>query len=168
LVISLNAIRIAVQITLVSFISYLLGFYLTGLFHGESAGIGGLWAAISSIVVLQASRHDTWSSALLRVLGTTIGAVISTAYLIVLPFTPFGMAVSIFVTVLLCHAVRVPDHARLAAITVAVVMVTASLHPTLNPILNAALRLGESFVGTLIAVLTVLIWIGSKEPSNAA
>jgi uncharacterized membrane protein YccC len=78
------------------------------------------------------------------------------------------MAVSIFVTVLLCHAVRVPDHARLAAITVTVVMVTASLHPTLNPILNAALRLGESFVGTLIAVLTVLIWIGSKEPSNAA
>jgi len=161
--ISLETIRITVQITFVSFVSYLLGFHFTSLFHGESASIGGLWATLSSFLVLQASRHDTWSSALLRVFGTAIGAVVSAAYLIVLPFGPIGMAVSIFVTVLLCHAVQVPDHARLAARTVAIVMVTASLHPTLSPILNAALRLGESFIGTVIAVLVALIWIGPKS-----
>ncbi len=166
--ISFDAIRIAFQIALASFVSYLLGFYFTDLFHAESASIGGLWAAISSIVVLQASRHDTWSSALLRVIGTAIGAVISAAYLIVLPFNPFGIAVSIFVAVLLCHAIRVPDHARLAASTVAVVIVTASIHPALDPIVNAALRLSESFIGTVMAVLMVLIWRGPKEPSNVA
>jgi hypothetical protein len=43
--ISPDSIRIAVQISLVSFVSYLLGFHFTSLFHGESASIGGLWMA---------------------------------------------------------------------------------------------------------------------------
>ena len=166
--ISTDTFRIAVQITLVSLVSYLLGFHSTSLFHGQSASVGGLWAAISAIVVLQATRHDTWSSAWLRVLGTATGALISAAYLSVLPFSPIGMALSIFVTVLLCHALRVPDHARLASTTVAVIMVTASLHPTLSPILNAALRLSESSIGTVMAVLAALIWWGPKERPNTA
>jgi uncharacterized membrane protein YgaE (UPF0421/DUF939 family) len=78
---------------------------------------------ISGIVVLQATRRDTVASAWLRVLGTLIGAVISAIYLSFLPFNPFGLAVCIGITVLPCHSFRVPDHARLAAITVAVVMV---------------------------------------------
>ena len=160
--VSPDAIRTAVQIALASFASYLLGFYSTGLFHDASASIGGLWAAISSIVVLQATRNDTGSSASLRVLGTAIGAVIGAAYLTVFPFHPVGMAAAIFVTVLLCHAVRVPNHARLAATTVAVIMVTASLHPTLSPTLNAVLRLSESSIGTVIAVLAALLWRGPE------
>ncbi len=166
--ISPDATRVAVQISLVSLASYLVGFDSTGLFHAASANIGGLWSAISGIVVLQATRRDTWSSAGLRILGTAIGSIISAAYLIVLPFSPIGMAASVFATVLLCHAARMPDHARLAAITVAVIMVTASLNPTLNPILNAALRLSESWIGTAMAVLAVLIWPGPKEPPNTA
>ena len=71
-----------------------------------------------------------------------------------------------FATVLLCHAVRIPSHARLAAISVAVIMVTASLNPTLNPFQNAALRFGEACIGTAIAVLAVLLWPGPKEPPN--
>jgi uncharacterized membrane protein YccC len=161
--ISPDAIRVAVQTAMISLASYLTGFHFTGLFHGSSASIGGLWSAIAGIVVLQETRRDTWSSAWLRVLGTAIGSVISAAYLTVLPFSSIGMAASIFATVLLCHAVRIPNHARLAATTVAVIMVTASLHPTLNPIQNAALRLCESSIGTAMAVLTVLIWAGPKE-----
>lgn len=153
---------------LVSLASYLAGVHSTGLFHGASASIGGLWSAISAIVVLQATRRDTWSSAWLRILGTVIGSIISAAYLTVLPFSPIGMAVSIFATVLLCHAARIPDHARLAVITVAVIMVSASLNPTLNPIQNAALRLSESWIGAAMAVLAVLMWPRLKESSIMA
>ena len=56
---------------------------------------------------------------------------------------------------LLCHRFQIPGHARLAAITVIVVMVTASLDPRLNPGLNALLRFIESLIGTTIAVFTV-------------
>jgi len=165
---SLDAIRVAIQIALVSFASYLGGSHFSGLFHGASASIGGLWSAISAIVVLQATRRETWSSAWLRIAGTAIGSILSAAYLTVLPFSPFGMALSVFATVLICHGARIPDHARLAAITVTVIMVIASLNPTLNPIQNALLRFSESCIGTVAAVLAILIWPGPSEPPDTA
>jgi uncharacterized membrane protein YccC len=159
-VISRDAARIALQIALVSLASYACGSYFTGLFHGASARIGGLWSMVSGIVVLQATRRTTWSSAWLRVLGTLIGSIIGAVYLSLLPFSAIGMAVCIFGTVLLCHAARIPDHARLAALTVAVIMVLSSVNQALSPILNAALRFAESCIGTALAVLAVLMWPG--------
>jgi uncharacterized membrane protein YccC len=143
--------------------SYACGSYFTGLFHGASARIGGLWSMVSGIVVLQATRRTTWSSAWLRVLGTLIGSIIGAVYLSLLPFSAIGMAVCIFGTVLLCHAARIPDHARLAALTVAVIIVLSSVNQALSPILNAALRFAESCIGTALAVLAVLMWPGPAE-----
>lgn len=165
--ISRDAARVALQSALASLASYWCGFYFTSFFHGASASLGGLWSLISGLVVLQATRRNTWSSAWLRILGTLIGAIISAAYLSVLPFTPLGMAASMLVTILLCHAARIPDHARLAALTVAVIMVLSSENPTLNPVLSAALRFTESCIGTAIAVLTVVVWPGSSAPATS-
>jgi uncharacterized membrane protein YccC len=155
-----DALRVSVQVGLVSFVSYLAGFHFTALFHGASAGIGGLWSAISGIVVLQTTRRGTWSSAGLRIVGTAVGSTISAIYLSMLPFGAVAMAACMVVTVLICYGLRIPDHARLAAITVGVIMVTASFNPTMNPILNAALRFSESCIGTAMAVLAVLVWPG--------
>jgi len=166
-VISRDAARVAVQSALVSLVSYWCGFYFTSVFHGASASVGGLWSLISGLVVLQATRRNTWSSAWLRILGTFVGAVISATYLSWLPFTVVGMAASILVTVLLCHVARIPDHARLGAITVAVIMVLSSVNPTLNPILSGALRFTESCIGTAIAVLAVVVWPGPLAPPPA-
>ena len=160
-----SAVRSATQVALVSLFSYLGGLQLTSLFHGASASMGALWSMISGILVLQATRGGTWSSAWIRVLGTLVGSIVSAVYLSWLPFSALGMAASIFVTVLLCHAARIPDHAaRLAALTVAVVMVLSSLNPTLMPILSAALRFGESCVGTAMALIVVLSWPEPAPP----
>src|SRR3974377_1139139 len=144
--------RIAVENTLVCLFGYLGGYYVTALFYAPSAALGGLWALISGIVVLQATRRETWASAWLRVLGTFIGAIISSIYLSFLPFNPLGMALTVGVTVLLCQFIGIPDHARLAALTVAVIMLISSLHPEYHPLLNALLRFMESAIGTLLAV----------------
>jgi uncharacterized membrane protein YgaE (UPF0421/DUF939 family) len=117
------------------------GFYFTRLFYGASATIGGLWGLVFGVVVLQATRHDTLASTWLRVLGTLIGAAVSAVYLSFLPFNPFGMAVVIGVVMLLCQVLGAPDHARLASITAAVIIVLSTLHPGFNPALNAALAL---------------------------
>jgi uncharacterized membrane protein YccC len=155
---SRDALRIAVQNALVCLLAYLGGLYFTQAFHGSTSLMGALWSAISGIVVLQATRRDTLASAWLRVLGTLIGAGISAAYLSILPFSPLGMAAAIGVTMLLCQFLGVPDHARLAAITVAVIMVVSRLNPAMNPIINASLRFGESCIGAAVAVLAVLLW----------
>ena len=156
-------LRIPAEIALAALVAYGLGTWFTGLFPGYLPKIGGLWSAISAIVVTQATSKEALSSASLRILGSAIGAATSAVYLTLLPFHPAGMAVAIFATVLLCAAVKVPSHGRLAAITVIVVMVTSSLDPKLSPGLNALLRFAESCIGTGVAVLAVLIWPGSRR-----
>jgi uncharacterized membrane protein YccC len=156
-------LRIPAEIALAALVAYGLGSWFTSLFPGYLPKIGGLWSAISAIVVTQATSKEALSSASLRILGSAIGAATSAVYLTLLPFHPAGMAVAIFATVLLCAAVNVPSHGRLAAITVIVVMVTSSLDPKLSPGLNALLRFAESCIGTGVAVLAVLIWPGSRR-----
>ena len=156
-------LRIPAEIALAALVAYGLGTWFTGLFPGYLPKIGGLWSAISAIVVTQATSKEALSSASLRILGSAIGAATSAVYLTLLPFHPAGMAVAIFATLLLCAAVKVPSHGRLAAITVIVVMVTSSLDPKLSPGLNALLRFAESCIGTGVAVLAVLIWPGSRR-----
>lgn len=148
----------AARYALVCLAAYLCGSRFTALFHGESAGMGGLWSVISGIVVLQSTSRDTWKSAGVRVFGTAIGAVVSGGYLVLLPFSPLGMAFSIGVTVLICHALNVPEYGRLAALTVAIIMVISAANPALNPLLNAALRFCESGIGAAMAVLVILLW----------
>ena len=81
-------------------------------------------------------------------LGTAIGAIASAVYLSLLPFHPIGMAAAIFATGVICGALNVPSHGRLA----------------LNPGLNALLRFAESCIGTAVAVLVVVLWPQRREP----
>ena len=159
-----DRLRIPAEIALAALVAYLLGFRFTSLFPGYLPKIGGLWSAISAIVVTQSSRQETTASASLRILGSAIGALTSAIYLTLLPFQPLGMALAIFATVALCAAENIPSHGRLAAITVIVVMVTSSLDPKLSPGLNALLRFAESCIGTGIAVLGVRLWPESANP----
>jgi len=160
-------LRIPAEIAVVTLLAYLLGFWFTSLFPGYLPKIGGLWSAISAIVVTQGTRQDTTNSASLRILGSAIGALTSAVYLTLLPFHPVGMALAIFATVALCATVNIPSHGRLAAITVVVVMVTGSLDPKLSPAINALLRFAESCIGTGVAVVGVRLWPGSRpRPSG--
>ena len=158
-----DRISVAIQNALVSLAAYLVGYYFTASFHTRSSSIGGLWSLVSAIVVLQAASRDTWKSAVLRVLGTLIGAMLSGFYLYLFPFRPVGMATSVRLTVLLYQMVGVPDHGRLAAITVALVMVISSGNSELSPFANAALRFIESVIGAGTAVLAVLLWPKAEE-----
>ena len=153
-----DAIRTAFLIAFVSLSSFVCGVYFTNFFHSASAGTGGLWAVMSGNVVLQETRRKTLSSAWLQILGTFVGAIVSAAYLSSLPFSVFGLAGAVFATVILCHLLRIPDHARLAALAVSVVMVVSSFHPTLHPVLNSALRLAEACIGTAMAAFAALVW----------
>lgn len=136
-----------------------LGGYLSGShIPGASAGVGGMWAAISGIVVLQATHGEALTAAVKRVLGTLIGAIISWAYLSLFPVGWGGSFVCIFVTVLICQLLAVPDNGRLGCITVMVVLVIASLHPGMPPLANAGLRFVESAVGSGMALLVAWLW----------
>ena len=159
-------LRLPVEIAVATLVAYLAGFWFTSFFPGYLPKVGGLWSAISAIVVTQISRKDSVSSASLRILGSAIGALTSAVYLSLLPFHPVGMAAAIFVTVLICVVGNAHSHARLASITVVVIMVTASLDPRLSPGLNALLRFVESCIGTGVAVLASML-VPERKDSDA-
>jgi len=148
----------AVLSAAVAGLAFVGGSRFTALFHGTSALLGGLWSMISSLVVLQSSRRHTIDSSLRRVLGTLIGAVLSGFYLSVLPFSIWGMVACVGATVLIGEMAGAPDHARLAAITVVIVMGTAVANPNVAPVVDAALRFTEACIGTAVAVTAVFLW----------
>lgn len=69
-----------------------------------------------------------------------------------------GWRVTIGLTVLVCQGLHIPGHARLAALTVGVIMVISSLNPDLNPIVNAGLRFSELVIGSAAAILLIAVW----------
>ena len=156
--ISGKELLISVQIALVALLAYWLGLRFTALFPGYFPKIGGLWSAISAVIVVQVSKKDTADSAWLRVVGTALGATVSALYLSLFPFHAVGMGASIFASSLICTSLNMNSWMRLSAITVLVVMVTASLNPALNPALNALLRFCESCIGSALAVILISVW----------
>lgn len=161
-----NAVRMAVLSAAVSGIAFLGGSRFTAPFHGASSLLGGLWSMISSLVVLQSSRGQTVHSSWRRIFGTLIGAVLSGVYLSFLPFSIWGMVGCVGVTVLIGEALGAPDHARLAAITVVIVMGTAVANPAVAPAVGAALRFTEACIGTAVAIGAVSLWPPASQDSQ--
>ena len=143
--------------------AFLGGFYFTTFFHEPTSLVGGLWAVISAIIVIEASHKETISSAKNRIIGSLIGAVVSGVYLLFFPFTIIGFAATIGAGVLICFLLDIPKSVKLTGITISVVMIVSSITEDLHPFLNAGLRFFESAIGTGIAVLVALVSYYAKD-----
>jgi hypothetical protein len=153
-------LSLAMQYALVSLFSFVGALYVVRSLPGASniVSIGALWAMISGIIVMQDTCDNTMSMAHLQVLGAFIGAVVGAIYLSFFPFSPLGMALLIGITVLICVSLNLNGPARLAALTVGVVLVFSTLNPDLNPLMNAGIRFIEVLIGSTIAIVIVSIW----------
>jgi uncharacterized membrane protein YgaE (UPF0421/DUF939 family) len=158
-----DRVVVPLRTAVVCFAAYVAGTSFTSLFHAGSTILGGVWSVVSGIVVLQATLEDTRGSAMLRVLGTLIGATVAAIYIAMFRFDPLGMAVCVGITVLFCQSIRVPDHARLAAVTVVIVLAVSVADPTIRPALNALLRFVESCIGAGIATLAMYLTPGARR-----
>lgn len=137
--------------------SYLVGFYLTGTFHNESRYFGAMLAAIAAIVALQSDLKTSIKQGWLRVLGTFIGAVIATLYLLFFPFSLVGFIVTIFVLEIACMALSIPDNGKMATIALIVIMLISQKNPDIPPIVNSSLRFLETTVGAVIGI--TIAWL---------
>lgn len=139
----------------------LLGFYLgsrfTAVFHGASSQIGGVWSAISGLVVLQSTIRETLKSSLLRTIGTAIGAVICALYLWLFGFSLLGMAFCAGLTLAVCYMLDIFEYARLAAATVVIIAAVSVGSPEISPFLDAFLRFSEATIGVGVCILCVYV-----------
>lgn len=150
-------LTMAIAKSIAVLISYLVGFYLTGSFHDESRYFGAMLAAIASIVALQSDVQTSIKQGWLRVLGTFIGAVIATAYLLIFPFSVAGLIATVFLLEIVCMMLSIPDNGKMATIALIVIMLISQKNPDIPPIVNSSLRFLETAVGVGIGI--AIAWI---------
>lgn len=145
--------------------AFLGGFYFTELFHEPTSLVGGLWAVISAIIVLEATQKETFTSAKNRLIGTFIGAFVSGIYLYFFSFSIFGYIIAVAVGALICFLFDLQKSIKLTGITISVIMIVATIEEGIHPFLNASLRFAESAIGAGIAVLVAILalYIGDSK-----
>jgi uncharacterized membrane protein YgaE (UPF0421/DUF939 family) len=147
-----NVLSVTLQSVLLIVGSYILGFYFTHFFHQPTSYVGGLWAAISGIIVGETTAKDTLHSAKIRIIGSLTGAIICAIYLSLFPFSILGFSICIALGVMICFLLKIQHSIKLTAITISVILIVSTVEHELHPVKNAALRFAESAIGSGLAL----------------
>lgn len=113
----------------------------------------GYWGAISAIIVLQSNFGATIGASRDRVLGTAIGAIFGFAFSFV-GTLPWNYILAVLLTVILCGLLGLRNSARLAAVTLSIVMLVQKTGPHY---LLALHRVGEVLLGIVVAILVATL-----------
>lgn len=159
-------LKMAIAKSIAVLLSYLAGFYLTGSFHDESRYFGAMLATIASVVALQADFKTSVTQGWLRVLGTFIGSLIATLYLMIFPFSVTGLIITVFFLEITCMLLKIPDNGKMATITLIVIMLISQKSPDISPIVNGTLRFLETIVGVIIGI--GIAWLMELEAKGRA
>jgi len=119
--------------------------------------LGGMWSVIATVFVFRESYRQSVSAALSRTAATSLSFVLCLGYLLVFPFSSWGMAILIGIGTVILIMVNRPGDVITASITTAVVMVVAGISPQ-HAWSQPILRLLDTLIG--IAVGITAVWIG--------
>jgi uncharacterized membrane protein YccC len=122
-----------------------------------------MWAVVATIFVCRYSYRESVSAALSRMAATAISFVLCLAYLLVLPFSVWGMALLIGLGAVVVALVGRPDDTITTTITITVVMVVAAIAPE-NSWRQPILRLIDTAVGVAVGVGAA--WISGASISS--
>jgi uncharacterized membrane protein YccC len=121
--------------------------------------LGGMWAVIATVFVYRNTYERSGAAASSRMAATLVSFALCLAYLLIAPFSVWGMATLIGVGALVVMLIGRTDDTVTTGVTTAVVMVVAALSPH-NAWQQPILRLVDTGVG--IAVGVVAAWIGLR------
>ncbi len=157
------SLLLSFKTALVTTLCYYAGFYLSSFYHFSMPAVGGLWCAISGVVVLQVFIGESFKAAWLRILGSFVGA--STSYIFSL-FAPYSiplLGLCVFSTVMLTSFFKIKETFRLASLTAAIIIILGMLNPAVTPFENAFSRFIESATGALIAIIITALFFPLRK-----
>jgi hypothetical protein len=111
--------------------------------------LGGMWAVIATVFVYRTSYRESVMAAWSRSIATLLGFALCLVYLLIAPFHPWALAVLIGVSTLTLLLAHRPEEVETAGITIAVVMVVATLSPR-HAWEQPILRLVDTAIGVAI------------------
>jgi uncharacterized membrane protein YccC len=149
----------ALEMAIACAISYwFITYGLAPFMDKDSDFLGGMWAVVATVFVFRATRADSLSAGLSRLIATCVSFALCLFYLLLFPFQPVGMAAVIGVGTVVMMLLGRREDIVTTGITTAVVMVVAGMSPQ-DAWKQPLLRLVDTVIG--IAVGIACIWIGS-------
>jgi uncharacterized membrane protein YccC len=143
-------------------ISFVLITHLLGrayLVSRDDELLGGMWAVAATIFVYRESSQQSMSAALSRLAATCMSFVLCLLYLLIFPFSPWGLAALVAIGAVLMSLLGRSEDIITTGITTAVVMVVAEISPQ-HTWKDPILRLIDTIVGIVVGVAAA--WVGVR------
>jgi putative flippase GtrA len=121
--------------------------------------LGGMWAVAGTIFVYRQSTQQSMGAALSRLAATFVSFLLCLAYLLIFPFSPWGLAALIAIGALLMSLLGRPEDIITTGITTVVVMVVAEISPQ-HAWKDPILRMIDTIVGIVVGIAAA--WIGIR------
>ncbi len=149
----------AISLTIASLISYLISYYVLEPFVNHPNDLlGGMWATVSTVFVFREAKDLPLRAGVARFFATCVSCVLTFVYLLLLPFSPIGMAVIIGIGTIVVMLLGRRDDVVTTGITTAVIMVVAGIGPSSLGWTVPPLRLLDTVIGIIVGV--GCWWIG--------
>jgi uncharacterized membrane protein YgaE (UPF0421/DUF939 family) len=169
-----QAVGMGGALAISSFVSYAVITHLLSRAYFVSRDddlLGGMWAVAATIFVYRESYRQSVLAALSRMAATLLSFVLCLAYLLIFPFSPWGMAALIGIGAIILTLFGRSEDIITTGITTAVVMVVAAISPG-HAWQQPVLRLVDTAIGigVGIAAAWISLIIGSRSnphPSRA-
>lgn len=165
-IIKRTSLILSLKSMIVMILCYDAGTYLSSLYHFSTPQLGGLWCAISGIIVLQVFIRESFKAAWLRIVGSFVGACTSLIFILWLGYSIKALAICVFATVILTSIFNIKETFRLASLTAAIIIILGMIHPTEAPLINAFSRFIESAMGAAIAIIITAIFFPIRKKLN--
>lgn len=145
--------KIALKTGLGAMITWVIDQHLTEWIGWTDQSISGLWAVISSIVILQSSLGLGYLEGYKRFIGVFLGSLLGGLACTWFGWQPLHLAISLFVTVVLMGLLKLQVSTRIACLSCAIVMVVWSLNPIGSPWIFALHRFADSCLGLFVGLI---------------
>ena len=121
--------------------------------------LGGMWSVVATVFVCRESYQDSVRSALSRIAATSLSFILCLGYLLLFPFSSWGMTILIAIGAVILVIIGRPGEVITTSITTTVVMVVAGISPQ-HAWRQPILRLFDTLIG--IAVGITAAWIAKS------
>src|SRR5580700_9476631 len=163
-----QAVAVGGALAIACLVSYALITHLLSqaYFISQDDGLlGGMWAVVATVFVYRLRYHESRSAALSRMAATLLSFVLCLVYLLIFPFSAWGMAALIGIGAIVLNLFGRSEDIITTGITTAVVMVVAAISPE-HAWQQPVLRLIDTAVGIGVGIAAAWISLSIVSKSN--
>jgi uncharacterized membrane protein YccC len=163
-----SAVASGAGLTLAALVSYELATRIltSAVSSRDDQMLGGMWSAVATMFVCRQSFTESLGAALSRTAATLVSFILCLGYLLLFPFSSWGMAILIGIGGVILLMIDRPGDIITTSITTAVVMVVAGLSPQ-HAWRQPILRLADTVIGIAVGITAVWIERALRSPSHS-